>query len=190
MECHESSGRLTRNSPRENAVAGDRFYFDHQAQTGVPSLRWVLLDPFSNALFNGNTADVDPLMIAQTGTYTLLIEGHPNDTTVGTYTFNVQPLPPSSNTALTLNTTVNGAIGLTGEQDNFTFTLLAPDATQNVLSRSTNHTSVVCGEPSTRSVVSQAHDAWATASIPPVSADRQISAPRRGEGLAARGPLG
>ncbi len=108
------------------AAAGDPFFFDARSRSGAPSSVWRLVDPFGNFVpgFPGNSfADVDTLALPLTGTYTLLVEGGLFDTGTGTYTFNVQPV--STPQPLALGTLVNAAIGVSGEQDRYTFTLAA-----------------------------------------------------------------
>jgi len=109
------------------ASAGEQFFFDVQARTGQGA-RWRLIGPSGNILFselfNGAADSVGPLTIAQTGTYTLLVEGVIGATTPGTYTFNVQPVTIVTQ-PLTLGSTVNGVIDVTGDRDLYTFTLPA-----------------------------------------------------------------
>ena len=68
---------------------------------------------------------MDTTTLAQAGNYTLLLEGHVAETGAGTYTFNVQPVTTDSQ-ALTLGSVTSGSIGVTGEQDQYTFNLAAP----------------------------------------------------------------
>ena len=107
------------------AAAGDRFYFDQQASSGMPSSSWRLLDLFGNELFQTGFGDVDTLTLFNAGTYTLLVEGSRFDSGIGNYTFNVQPVAPVVEQALALGGTVNNTIALPGEHDAYTFTLAA-----------------------------------------------------------------
>lgn len=112
-----------------NGTAGGKVFFDVQARTGAPNAHWRLIDPSGNIVFNNlnfgdvNT-DVDTLTLPLTGPYVLLIEGRFNDAGGATanYTFNVQPVTDST-TPLTLGNVVSSNISVTGEQDNYTFTL-------------------------------------------------------------------
>src|SRR5205823_11859852 len=117
---------------RFTAAAGDRFYFDLTARTGGgPGFSfWRLVDPYGNNLFSKSFAgpsfsDVDVLTLAQSGAYTLLVEGEIRDTAPGNYTFNVQPAPIRA-AALALGDVVSGAITTAGAQDQYTFTLPGP----------------------------------------------------------------
>ncbi|MHB8861524.1 MAG: putative Ig domain-containing protein [Pirellulaceae bacterium] len=111
---------------RFTAAAGDRLYFDVQARTGASSARWRLVDPFGDSLFaNTFSSDVDTRTLAQAGSYTLILEGHIAETGTGTYTINVQPVTDTSQT-LSLGSVTSGSIGVSGEQDHYTFNLAAP----------------------------------------------------------------
>src|SRR3546814_3317090 len=56
------------------ANAGERFFFD--ALSAVNGVRWRLIDPSGNLVFNQTTlTDNDGQLLDYTGTYTLLIEG-------------------------------------------------------------------------------------------------------------------
>ena len=74
-------------------------------------------------VFNPYFNDVDNVTLDVAGSYTLLIEGYPYETGTGSYTFNVQPIAPVAPQTLTLGSTVNGDIAVTGEIDIYTFTL-------------------------------------------------------------------
>jgi len=90
------------------AAAGERFYFDVTARTGAGSTRWRLINPFGAVVFERAfsadlvNSDTGPLTLAAAGTYTLLIEPRASETSTGTYTFNVHPLPAVAPTALTI----------------------------------------------------------------------------------------
>ncbi|MBU0776528.1 MAG: hypothetical protein KKH54_15375, partial [Alphaproteobacteria bacterium] len=74
---------------RFDGEAGDRFYFDRLSYAGV-STHWRLIAPNGRQLFAGDMNDVDTLVLPDSGTYTLLIEGYvPQAASVGTYSFNV-----------------------------------------------------------------------------------------------------
>jgi hypothetical protein len=106
---------------RFNATAGDRFFFDLQANVGASSARWRLFDPYGKSVFERGFDDVDTQTLANTGSYTLVIEGSLNSTGNPTYAFNVQPVPVAAPQSLTLNQTASGAISVRGEEDNFVF---------------------------------------------------------------------
>src|SRR5262249_46482388 len=106
--------------------AGQKVFFDSQGVTGGTGT-WKLLDPFGNVVFGPNNlvTDIDTLTLTVPGTYTLAIEGVVSNTTPVTYSFNVQPVTDTTQ-ALTIGTTVNGNINITGKQDHYTFTLNSP----------------------------------------------------------------
>jgi RHS repeat-associated protein len=110
---------------RFTVAAGDRFFFDAQAASG-PVGTWRLIDPWGNSLFTKPfSSDEDTRVLTQTGTYTILMEGTLGATGTTNYTFNVQPVTITTQ-ALTLGNTVSGAIGVTGEEDRYTFALGSP----------------------------------------------------------------
>ena len=111
---------------RFNASAGDRFYFDTLARTNAGNDRWRLVDPFGNVLFFAffTGADVDVITVAQSGMYTLLLEGGNANSSIGSYTINVHPAPLST-TPLTPGSVTSGALTTPGEQDRYTFALPA-----------------------------------------------------------------
>ncbi|MHB0961459.1 MAG: RHS repeat-associated core domain-containing protein [Pirellulaceae bacterium] len=107
------------------ATAGDRFFFDVQTSTDMGNTAWRLLDPYGVEIFNQGFSDVDTRILQATGNYTLLVEGYYHDTDIGSYTVNVQPIAPAVPQALTLGSTVNETIAISGEQDVYQFTLAA-----------------------------------------------------------------
>ena len=114
------------NAYKFNVAAGDRFYFDMQSSSSTAS--WRLLDPFGRSVFTPSylsSGDVDVTTLLYSGEYTLLIEGNVNATTVSDYTFNVQQVVDDV-AAMVVGSTTNGAISTAGQQDRFTFTLVAP----------------------------------------------------------------
>ena len=105
------------------AVQGDRFYFDvQQIQNGNAYMR--LLNPAGGQEFFQGISDVDVITASQTGLYTLLIEGRYNATGTNTYRINVQPVTDTL-TPIDLNTRVDGAISVPGQQAIHTFSLSA-----------------------------------------------------------------
>lgn len=113
---------------RFNATAGDRFFFDVLDIGNSFNAGWRLFDPFGNSLFVTSLTDVGPLAVAQSGTYTLAVEGGSVEGDLPTYSFNVRFLnnvPPQSptGTGLVLGATTNGSIAIPGEEDRFIFSL-------------------------------------------------------------------
>ncbi|MEZ6044194.1 MAG: hypothetical protein R3C11_01140 [Planctomycetaceae bacterium] len=110
-----------------SATTGEEFQFYADSWTGSSSATWRLLDPQGETLFDNNIfTDETGLRIPQTGTYTLLLEGAPGDTTPSvSYGFDVIKLTESS-TSLTLGSETSGSISA-GETDIYTFTLAGDD---------------------------------------------------------------
>jgi len=93
---------------RFDAQAGDSFYFNSLGSSGFSSSPVIALSsPLGQKLFSiAGTQDQDDFVVPQTGTYTLLIMGRPDDTgSAGTYSFNLVPVPPASPIALFNNLT-------------------------------------------------------------------------------------
>ncbi len=108
-----------------NATAGERFYFDSKSSSGSYTPYWRLLDPYGQLVFGPDAFyyDKDPLTLAQTGVYTLLIEGYIYDTgATNNYSFNVQKVTDEQY-PLTLGNTVNGSIAHAGQRDFYSFSL-------------------------------------------------------------------
>jgi len=110
---------------RFEAVAGDKYYFDHLTESGSGTVYWRLLDPFGNVVFDAASfANRGPLTLGQTGSYTLLIEGHYGNTAGNqSYSFNVQPVTDDEVTGLPLNSSVSGTIAQAGQRDFYRFSL-------------------------------------------------------------------
>ena len=141
---HTGSGQAGRGTDlyQFTAQAGDRFYFDQQGLTNYSQVpTWRLLNPYGLEVFRQSFNDVDVRTLAQTGTYSLLVEASTSDPagTTPSYTFNIVPITDET-FALTLGTTVNEAIDEQGEQDRYTFTLSNP--TQLFFDSLTNNGSV------------------------------------------------
>jgi hypothetical protein len=102
---------------------------------------WRLLNPNGQAVFEGFIGDVEPLTLGQTGTYTLLLEGPYFATTPEDYTIVVHPVQDDQ-AALTVNTTVTGAISQPGQVDRYTFTL--SQAAQLYVDSLTDNTTMSC----------------------------------------------
>ncbi len=110
-----------------SGTAGQSYYFD-----GLPSAGFAyqpycrLYGPLGNILFSQSVnADVDTFTLAQSGTYTLTVEGRVYDThAAGSYAFNLVPETYPTN-ALTLGATVTGLIPVPGQRQVYTFILPA-----------------------------------------------------------------
>ena len=107
---------------RFNATAGDRYYFDSQALSNTAY--WRLQDPYGQVVFDTSYmgSDKGPITLAQTGTYTLLVEGYISITGVTNYSFNVQKVTDDQST-LTVGDTINGSIAHAGQFDFYSFNL-------------------------------------------------------------------
>ena len=75
-----------------SATAGQTFYFDRTLNQG--STYWRLIAPDGQIVFGpiSMATDVEQAPLAQSGTYTLLIEGRVGTAGVANYAFNVQPV--------------------------------------------------------------------------------------------------
>jgi hypothetical protein len=102
-----------------------RYFFDAQSSGGLPNAYWRLIDPYDNVVFITSLgSDRGPLSLGSPGTYTLLVEGYYLEPAAGTNVFNVVPVSDGLQ-ALTLGTTVSGAITAPGQHQQYTFTLPA-----------------------------------------------------------------
>ena len=83
------------NLHRFSASAGVSYYFEsyyipYTLDGSVIRPQWRLIDPYGNVLFNTSLAsDADPLTLAVSGTYTLLVEGGIADSGTGAYVLKV-----------------------------------------------------------------------------------------------------
>ena len=124
---------------RFNATAGDQYYFD--SQTLSNTAYWRLLDPYGKVVFDTSYmgSDLGSIALAQTGVYTLSVEGYIASTGTTNYSFNVQKVTDDQS-ALTLGNTVNGSIAHAGQRDFYSFTL--SQAKQLYLDSLTNNSSL------------------------------------------------
>ncbi|MDP1667162.1 MAG: CARDB domain-containing protein [Methylobacter sp.] len=78
---------------RFNATAGDQYYFDSQALSNAAY--WRLLDPYGQVVFDVRYmgSDTGPIVLAQTGVYTLLIEGLIETSGTTNYKFSAVEVP-------------------------------------------------------------------------------------------------
>ena len=78
---------------RFNASAGDQYYFD--SQTLSNTAYWRLLDPYGQVVFDTSYmgSDIGPIALAQTGSYTLLVEGYIASTGITNYKFSAVSVP-------------------------------------------------------------------------------------------------
>ncbi|PZQ23763.1 MAG: hypothetical protein DI569_03340 [Sphingopyxis macrogoltabida] len=103
------------------ANAGESVFFD--ALSTENDVRWRLVDPFGNLVFNQTTlTDINGQRLAFTGTYTLLIEGVVSQGTVAGYSFAVHPMTVQD-AMLTIGDRVDSTISRPGEIDRYSFTL-------------------------------------------------------------------
>jgi hypothetical protein len=100
------SGQLTPANETDlykfQASAGQRFFFDVQSRSGGNTY-WRLLDPYGAPVFSQEGLnDHGTTTLAYTGTYTLLIEGYPDDGGTVSYGFNVTPVLQQQPVQLTI----------------------------------------------------------------------------------------
>jgi len=107
-----------------DVTAGERFYFDAKSYSGSYPY-WRLLDPYGQWVFgpDGFSSDKEPLTLAQTGAYTLLIEGYVYDAgATNNYSFTVQKVTDEQY-PLTFGNTVTGSIAHVGQRAFYNFSL-------------------------------------------------------------------
>jgi hypothetical protein len=115
---------------RLNVTRPGRFFIDNQSTglSGNDAVQFVLVDPqgflVSSTLFlnSATSADVE-VELKSAGTYTLLLEGEPNNQSPHSYQFTVSSVAAATPIALALGQGVNAAISQAGETDVYTFTL-------------------------------------------------------------------
>jgi hypothetical protein len=115
-----------------NGTQGQIFYFDNTSfsttdTTGLTfASSWSLYDQYGTQLFFqyvGN--DGGRIVLPNTGTYTVVVQGYISTDGTTTYGFSAIPVT-DDNFALTLGTTYSSSISTLGQQDNYSFTLSSP----------------------------------------------------------------
>jgi large repetitive protein len=110
-----------------DAAAGDSYHFDvRDASGGYPF--WRLIDPYGATVFGPNympNDDVQAFTLAQTGRYTLLVEGRRDAGGDSSYSLLVQPVLVKTS-AYAMGSVVAGNIATPGASDRYTFTLSGP----------------------------------------------------------------
>ncbi|MCB2004975.1 MAG: hypothetical protein KDH93_08170, partial [Rhodoferax sp.] len=108
-----------------DAVAGERFWFDRLARSGG-DVYWRLLDPHGQPVWGPTYFDHDYQIgtrtLAQSGRYTLLVEGRYYTSGSVDVSFRVQPVVDEQ-LSLELNTRTSGAVDHAGQRDIYHFTL-------------------------------------------------------------------
>ena len=114
------------------ATAGDSVTFDWQSSTGTTPY-WRLIDPTGALVFGPFAFDTDtgPHTLKLSGNYTLLIEGQVSATAAVAYGFTATlngntPIPAPTGSAMAVGVRVDGSIDVSGEIDDFVFTVSAP----------------------------------------------------------------
>ncbi|MGD9128712.1 MAG: CARDB domain-containing protein, partial [Planctomycetia bacterium] len=98
---------------------GEVLFFD--PLSGSSSyLDWTLIAPSGTPVFDGvNYDERGPIEMAETGQYTLTIDGYGDH--AGTYQFVIYDVPATVTTPITIGETVDGEIAVPGEVDEFVF---------------------------------------------------------------------
>ncbi|MFN9973829.1 MAG: hypothetical protein ACK58T_28445, partial [Phycisphaerae bacterium] len=87
---------------------------------------WFLFDQYGTQLFGqGIGNDGGRVVLPNTGTYTIVVQGSLYADGTTTYAFDAIPVTDDS-VALTFGTTYSSSISTLGQQDNYTFTLSSP----------------------------------------------------------------
>ncbi len=106
-----------------DASAGQVLFFDRLEGSRL-SINWELTAPSGAQVFwQGIWDDNGPVELSETGTYTLALTGNGNHTIA--YRFQLVEVPPPSVAAIEIGQAIDGAIGVQGEVDNYSFTAQA-----------------------------------------------------------------
>jgi len=86
---------------RFNATAGDQYYFDSQQLSNTAY--WRLLNPYGQVVFDIKNMwdDIGPITLAETGSYTLLVEGDISSTGIINYKFSAVEIPKVAKVIIT-----------------------------------------------------------------------------------------
>ncbi|MFY8200514.1 MAG: hypothetical protein ACOVLE_07585, partial [Pirellula staleyi] len=102
-----------------NGTSGQRLFFDVQ-NTNIFNFNWNVVTPNGATLFSdGFMRDKDPLILPETGSYTMTIDA-PGDV-VDAFHFQLINLPFVAPNPILLDQVVSGRISLPGEVDQYTF---------------------------------------------------------------------
>ena len=107
---------------RFSVTAGSRYFFDWLGGTVSGNTYWRLLDPFGVEVFATGPNNAGLRTLAETGTYTLAVEGYMNDASGGNYSFNVVPVVGGTQ-GFAMGNTVTGAIATPGQVQRHTFSV-------------------------------------------------------------------
>jgi hypothetical protein len=115
-----------------NTAAGDRFSFNFQGASAMPSAYWRLVDPYNNIVFSQGFSSSAGTFTLGGGTYTVLIEGYIGDySSSAVYGFDVisagnVPPTPYAGAPLGFGATTLGNLPTSSSVSNYIFTLGAP----------------------------------------------------------------
>jgi hypothetical protein len=109
---------------RFTVATGTKVFFDSISSSGLANVYWRCIDSSGDIVLANGFNDLGPVTLAAGGVYTLLVEGHYQNTGSGSYQFNVVPVNDGTQ-ALTLGSLVTGAVTLPGQTRSYTFTLPA-----------------------------------------------------------------
>lgn len=108
-----------------NATAGTKVFYNYLTASGGDNAYLRLASPHGNVILNtGLRTDQPPVMLADSGTYTVLAEGYVGDQGTANFSFNLVPVTDSAQVA-TLGTAVSGSIAVPGQNSRFAFTVPA-----------------------------------------------------------------
>ncbi len=117
------SGRL--NVPGEQALftfegeEGQSLYFDSLLQVG--SMSWTLTSPSGNVEFSDNLDDQDPILLNESGTYNLLVDGQLDQ--IGDFEFRINEVTPNLPLPVPFDTEISGAVELAGVVRAYSFSV-------------------------------------------------------------------
>src|SRR5579883_2086515 len=123
-----------------SAAAGDQFQFTDISLNGAGNIFWELIDPFNNVIFARRFASTGTVALHASGTYTLLVEGFPDNSGPVSYALNAVfqgnvPPTPFVGSQMILGQDVTGSITNAGTNA-YIFTL--PAAARLVFDTLTN----------------------------------------------------
>ena len=105
-----------------NATETQRLFFNEQSER-TPGAIWRLVGPLGDVIFNAPFMDREDIVIATTGTHTLIIDSYNYDSLDAPYSFQILDVPQGTIDAIDLDAVISGEISIPGETDRFSFEL-------------------------------------------------------------------
>ncbi|MEL7496446.1 MAG: putative Ig domain-containing protein [Planctomycetota bacterium] len=109
-----------------DANDGDQFYIDVESTSDRTGALYKVIDPYGDVVVVSPSGRLDPLSspfsVANSGTFTLLVEGKRNNVDNDTYTLNLHTISPAFE-VLTLGEIARATIETPGDEAKFTFSI-------------------------------------------------------------------